>query len=130
MEKEQAKLRLLVEMAKHPGRSNIIGMGELYERVFDQHWTNRINDTRALRTLITELRTEGVPICSENGGYYQTSSASELEAYCQRLRSQGLNKLKLEAKLRKKTMPDLLGQIAMSYRQPPAASGGRQGSAS
>lgn len=116
-EKAEIKARLLSVLTRHPGRGRAIGMGELYEAVYGRPYSNRINGTRALRTLVTELRRDGVPICSTadqaGGGYYLASAGSDLDDYCRRLRSQGLRKLVLEAKLRRLTLPCLLNEIQL-----------------
>ena len=119
--------KLLVELTHHVGRQKAIGMGELYEKVFGETWQNRINDTRRLRIIITELRQQGVAICSASsptgGGYYQASAGSELKDYLSRLRRKALKALSLEAKMRKMTLAELLGQIELNLR-------GRQNEAS
>jgi len=117
-EKDYRKLVLLGILSRHVGREKAIGMGELYEEVFDRPWRNRINDTRALRTLIQELRKEGVAICSAcayaGGGYYLAAAGSEMEDYLSRLRSRALRALALEARLRRITLPELLGQMQLN----------------
>lgn len=117
-ELEAYKSRLLSVLTKHIGKSRSIGMAELYEQVFGKGLSDKVNDTRVLRSLITALRKEGVPICSdtdkEGGGYYLAAAGSELENYCMRLRIRALKILKMEATLRQKTLPELLGQITMS----------------
>jgi hypothetical protein len=110
--------RLLSELTHHVGRHNAIGMGELYELVFQDPWANRINDTRKLRTVITELRKQGVAICSycssSSGGYYLASSgSSEMRDYLKRLRLRALKALVLEAKMRRIALPELLGQMQL-----------------
>ena len=118
MKRIELKNRLLATLSRHIGRSKAIGMAALYEEVFQKEWQDKINDTRKLRDLITELRREGVPICSvtttAGGGYYLASAGSELEAYCAKLRTQALRKLALEAKLRRMTLPELLGQLTLN----------------
>jgi len=118
MTKTELKNRLLATLARHIGKNKAIGMAALYEEVWGRPWRDKINDTRELRKLITELRNEGVPICSvttkEGGGYYLASAGSELEAYCSKLRTSALKKLALEAKLRNMTLPELLGQLTLS----------------
>lgn len=118
MTKTELKNRLLAVLTRHIGKSRAIGMARLYEEVFGEAWSDKINDTRKLRSLITELRKEGVPICSTTlqtgGGYYLASAGSELEAYCSKLRTSALKKLALEAKLRNMTLPELLGQLTLS----------------
>lgn len=117
-ERQVYKSRLMIEMSRHIGQANKIGMGELYERVFDEKYDNRINDTRKLRKLITELRREGVPICSDpsntEGGYYLASAGSELNAYCKKLEERALKILSQQATLKKVALPELMGQIQLS----------------
>ena len=110
--------RLLKVMARHVGRGRAVGMGELYEQVYEKVYDQRINDTRDLRKLITRLRGEGTPICSLSstggGGYYLASAGSELDDYCKRLRKKALKGLTQEAILRRLTLPELVGQIALN----------------
>ena len=87
-EKEAVKDKIMRVLASHAGREKAIGMGELHEKIFKEPWQNRINDTRLLRRLITELRKEGEPICSASardcGGYYTPAVDQELDKYCER----------------------------------------------
>ena len=119
-DKDRLKGAALKILSRHVGANRKIGMGELYFAVFGESWSNRINDTRALRKVITELRQEGVPICSvadsTGGGYYLASVDSELHRYLERLRTQALKKLALEAKIRRISMHELLGQMTMNFR--------------
>ena len=50
--------RLEVALYGHVGKFNAISMTDLYEIVFDRPWNDKINDTRALRTLITAMRND------------------------------------------------------------------------
>lgn len=129
-EREAAKNRLLKEITLHVGATRRIGMGELFERIFAETYSHRINDTRRLRTIITELRREGVPIVSKpsgaDAGYFLASAGSELVGYCRRLRNSALKKLALEATLRKMTLPELMGQLMLDF----GAGSGEQGAAS
>lgn len=116
--KEKYKTKMLQIMTKHIGRSRSIGMSQLYEEVFGEPCTNKWNEARILRQLVTELRREGVPICSdtdkEGGGYYLAAAGSELENYCSRLRTRALKILRMEATLRNMTLPELLGQLSLN----------------
>lgn len=114
-ERKEFKSRILLAMTQHIGQTRKIGMGELYELVFGEMWNNRINDTRSLRFLITELRREGSPICSDGGGYWLASAGSELDGYCMRLRDRALKVLAQEAILRKMPMLELLGQLPLEF---------------
>jgi hypothetical protein len=115
-EREALKGRVMMELARHIGRSNAIGMGELYQMIYGEPYENRINDTRPLRKVITELRREGSPICSLccalAPGYYLASVGSELNGYLERLRKQAIKKLSQEAKIRRVSLPALLGQLS------------------
>ncbi len=118
LEKERARARLLTVMTRHVGASRAIGMGELYSLIFGKEWRNRQNDTRALRKLITDARREGIPICSRccgtgTYGYFLAAAGSEMTDYIERLVKQGLKKLVQAARLKKISLPELLGQMAL-----------------
>jgi hypothetical protein len=112
------KAKLLAILAKHVGKSKSIGMGALYEQVFGDTCKDKVNQARIIRALVTELRKEGIPICSdqdrEGGGYYLAAAGKELEEYCMKLRKRALKILHMEAILRNKTLPELLGQLVLS----------------
>lgn len=116
-EKEIFKSRLLMVMPQHIGKSKSIGMGELYQAVFGEPWKHRINDTRRLRKVITELRREGVPLVSSasrfDGGYYLASAGSELADFCEKLRHRALKILSMEAQIRKISLNQLVGQLRL-----------------
>lgn len=116
-ELEAARTRLLMTMMGHVGKSNAIGMGDLFEKVFEEGWNRRINDTRHLRKLVTEIRKKGVPICSSTdrsgGGYWIAGAGSELENHCRKMRARALKILGNEACLRKMTLAELFGQMSL-----------------
>lgn len=119
-EKQIFKTRILMEIATHVGRAKAIGMGELYERVFKESYAHRINDTRILRRMITELRQEGIAICSaanrNGGGYWLASAGSEVNTYCKKLHTRALSILKMEANIRKISLPELMGQMELDLK--------------
>jgi len=118
-EKEDAlfRARLLTELSRHVGEINAIGMAELFETVFGESWRNRINDTRKLRSLVTLLRREGVPICSvssrSGGGYYLAAAGSELRGYTERDKRRALGILYRVSLIEKISLPELLGQMRL-----------------
>jgi hypothetical protein len=118
MGETERKGSILAALTTHIGEPNAIGMGELYEQVYGEAWTHRINDTRALRKAITELREEGVPVCSvatsHGGGYYLAAAGSELSGYMRRNERQALRKLMRNAKMKKISLPDYLGQMRLN----------------
>ncbi len=69
---------------------------------------------RHVRTLVTELRLQGIPVCgTPRDGYYIANTPEELESTCAFLRSRAMHSLVLEARLRKLPLPDLLGQLKL-----------------
>jgi hypothetical protein len=117
-EAEARRTRVLAILAQNIGSHNAIGMGELYEAVFDRPWENRISDTRALRKVITDLRAEGVPICSsaaqDGGCYYLAAAGSELANYLRRSEIRALKILKRNAQIKRISLPDYLGQMRLN----------------
>ena len=76
MKMEEAKNRLWQILANHVGVEKALGMAELFEHVYQRPVSDRINDTRQLRKLVTALRLEGAPIASvtrADGGLWYTS---------------------------------------------------------
>ena len=79
-----------------------------------------IND-RQLRTVITQLRDEGMPICgTPESGYFVAETPEELEATCSFLRTRALRSLQLEARMRKLPLGQLLGQMQLDLDNVPA----------
>jgi len=114
---EARKSRLKDELMEHIGRANAIGMGELFELIYGEGWTHRINDTRGIRRLITALRNEGRPICSvahrTGGGYYLAAAGSELEVYLKNNERRALRVLARNSRIKKIALPDYLGQVRL-----------------
>lgn len=70
---------------------------------------------RGVRTAVSELREQGLAVCSHpSAGYWIADSAKELDDCCQFLRSRALHSLLLEARLRNVALPDLLGQLRLN----------------
>ncbi len=69
---------------------------------------------RQIRTRVNDLREDGVAVCGHpSTGYYIAATQEELEQTCQFLRSRALHSLHVEARLRKITLPDLIGQMKL-----------------
>ena len=67
---------------------------------------------RHVRTLVSELRMDGIAVCgTPKTGYYIAATPEEMEETCQFLRNRAMHSLTLESRLRKIPMPDLLGQL-------------------
>lgn len=117
----EARARLLSILTTHIGETNAISMAELYERVFDKRWHNKVNDTRKLRLLINKMRSEGIAICSttdkDNGGYYLAAAGSEAQDYLRRLERRALRILWRISKIKKVSLPELLGQMRLNMTE-------------
>ena len=71
-------------------------------------------DERHVRTLVSELRAEGVAVCGHpKTGYFIAATPAELERTCEFLRSRAMHSLVLESKLRHVPLPELLGQLRL-----------------
>lgn len=71
--------------------------------------------TRELRLHVSALRDEGVAIVATPAtGYFIARTADELEECCAFLRNRALHSLRIEAKLRKVSLPELLGQMRIT----------------
>lgn len=69
-------------------------------------------DERRLRITVSDLREEGYAICAIPGtGYYMATTDEELGTCCQFLHQRAMHSLRLEARLRKLALPDLLEQL-------------------
>ena len=69
---------------------------------------------RELRKHVSALREQGIAVCgTPRFGYFVARTEGELEDSCAFLRRRALHSLALEARLRKITLPDLIGQIKL-----------------
>lgn len=111
------RLRLHAALYSHVGKANAISMTALYEIVFERPWDDKINDTRALRHLITALRDEGVAICStsskDGGGYYIPAEGDEYIDYLRKRKIKALTLLKQNSLAEKISLPEYLGQLQL-----------------
>jgi len=127
-ERRELKSRLKSVLMKHIGPSRKIGMGELFTEVFQESYENRINDTRMIRILVEELQREGIQICSSRansgGGYWLAATVTELNGYCDVLKTEAIKKLGKVAGLKRMSLPELMGQMALNLKaQPPSPEG-------
>jgi len=114
---ETYKQRLINALFSHRGEANALDMGELFRHVYREEYINKINDTRSLRRLITELRFEGKPIGSttrKKGGGYFWATNTELNKWEKKEEKSALKKLSMIHKM-KKTNLELLGQQSINW---------------
>jgi hypothetical protein len=67
-----------------------------------------------LRSAISALRAAGIAVVgTPDTGYYLAQNAEELNECCAFLRSRAMHSLVIEARLKRLSMPELMGQIAL-----------------
>lgn len=67
---------------------------------------------RQVRSYIVELRNEGLPICGKpETGYFMAATPEELENTARFLFNRAMTGLKQVAAMKRKTLPDLAGQL-------------------
>ena len=108
MDDKALKDKVLEVLIQHIGREKAIDAGDLFERVFGEKWTNKINCTRPLRLLIHDLRKCGAPIGSSNNGYYLLRSDTELADYCRHIERNALGRLMQISRLKGISLPQYL----------------------
>lgn len=70
---------------------------------------------RRLRQIVETLRLAGHPVCGHpSHGYYMAANADELAQTCQFLVSRSMTSLQQVRAMKRVTLPDLLGQLALS----------------
>lgn len=100
------KAELLAMLSRHQGADSGIA-AEVLAR-------DLACEARQVRSLVTELRLEGVAVCGHpRTGYYIAATPEELEGTCKFLRSRAMHSLVLESRLRNMALGELLGQIRL-----------------
>lgn len=102
------KTELLNALSRHQGRGNGIGARELAAELQIPQ--------RRLRLLISRCRDEdGVAICGHpSTGYYMACTPDELSESCAFLEHRALHSLRLLSRMKKVSLPDLLGQLKIN----------------
>lgn len=98
------KALVLTVLSRHIGKGNGISVVQLSQQ------TDLL--PRAIRSHISDLREDGHAVCgTPKDGYYIAATAEELEETCQFIRSRSMHGLRMESRMRKIPLPDLLGQL-------------------
>lgn len=106
--------QVLTELSHHVGKDNGIHVRELVARITGQSVSCALLERR-IRTIVTDLRMDGAHICGHPGtGYFMADSPQELEHTLAFLRSRALSSLALESRMRRISMPELLGQLKLT----------------
>lgn len=102
------RTKLINVLADHQGRERGIDAAALA--------TKMGVSKRQLRKLISQARDgEGFAICGHpSHGYYMATTPEELQASCKFLETRALHSLRLLSRMRKVSLPDLLGQLKLN----------------
>ncbi|KIO49617.1 HTH domain-containing protein [Nitrosospira sp. NpAV] len=96
--------QVLFTLSSHIGKGHGISVKQLSTLV-------GVNP-RMVRLYVSQLREDGYAVCgTPRTGYYMAETADDLEETCKFLRGRAMHSLVLESRLRKISLPDLLGQI-------------------
>lgn len=107
------KSAVLTVLSRHLGRESGVHIAQLVSEITGSYELDP-GAERRVRTLVSELREDGVAVCAHpNKGYFIAETADELELCCEFLRSRAMHSLVIESKLRKLPLPDLLGQLRL-----------------
>lgn len=105
--------QVLTELSHHIGQANGIHVRDLVARITGQLIASEPQE-RKVRQIITDLRMEGSHICGHpSSGYYMAETPEELEHTLQFLRSRAMSSLALESRMRRISMPELIGQLTL-----------------
>lgn len=113
----ERRIQILSILTHHIGKANAIGMGELYYKVFEEAYENRINGTRRLRTILKHMKNAGTAICSHSssngGGYYLAAAESELVDYHRKVFLNAVGRLARLGHQRKMSRQELCAQTVL-----------------
>ncbi|MBN8755197.1 MULTISPECIES: hypothetical protein [Variovorax] len=106
--------QVLAELRTRPGRDNGIHVRDLVARITGQAAPAPALERR-VREFVSALRLQGEQICGKpDTGYFMAASAAELDETCRYLRSRAVSGLLIESRMRRVSMPALLGQLSLS----------------
>jgi hypothetical protein len=104
--------QVLAELRTRPGRDNGIHVRDLVARITGQAAPAPALERR-VREFVSALRLQGEQICGKPDTG-MAASAAELDETCRYLRSRAVSGLLIESRMRRVSMPALLGQLSLS----------------
>lgn len=98
---------LLNALSRHLGCKRGIGAAALAQQIGCS--------PRRLRTLVSELRDDGIAVCGHpSTGYFIATTPAELKQSLAFLEHRALHSLRLLCRMRNVSMPELLGQLKLN----------------
>jgi len=109
----------------HQGPDNTISMRDAFEAITGEVVIpgRRYDQTRIVRSLVEQLRREGVPVGfrgGPDGGYFVARSDEELAETLAIFHARALSSFRQEAALKRITFGELLEQYALELHDPPS----------
>lgn len=106
--------QVLAELEKHVGKDDGLHVRDLVARITGLA-ENAPAQERRVRKAIEALRREGRQICGKpESGYFMAASEAELLETCSYLRRRAISGLVTESRMRRVSLPELLGQLHLS----------------
>jgi biotin operon repressor len=104
--------QLLNLMSRHQGAGNGVSASSVAAQLGVS--------ARKVRTLVSALRDDGIAICGKpSTGYFVPVTPDELQVSCRWLEHRALHSLRLLSRMKKVSLPDLLGQLKLTETEKP-----------
>lgn len=123
LDRDTLKDRALTVLQRHVGKGNAITMTRLAGAIqgCDVVPSSRYEESRIVRSIISQLREEGHPIAHHNGrggGYFWAANEAELAETAAWFRSRAMSAFRQEANLKRISLSELVEQLRLDIEQP------------
>lgn len=108
------KHQLTAALSRHIGAAKGVHVEPLVAEILGTSQRDP-NAERRVRTLASELREDGVPVCAHpSTGYFIAETDEELQRYyLDFMESRAMHTLRLISRVKKIALPDLIGQLRL-----------------
>lgn len=120
IDRQELKEKIIVELKLCVGPQRAITAADLFRAVTNDPiipW-RRYDQTRVIRSIVKQLRQDGLPIGHRNaalGGYFWAQNDEQLDGTIKYFRDRALSAFSQEAALKKITERELLKQYEMEF---------------
>ena len=113
MEINSLEAAILMILDTHRGREQSIPRADLVKEVNQACLLFPVNERTIRQTIKHLVERHGAWIGSSSRGYFLIETTEELERACRYYHGYAMSLLHVEAKLRKVSLPDLIGQLSL-----------------
>ncbi len=115
LDRVEFKWKMAALLKKYAGPENCILQYEIYVQITGSHIIpkRRYDQTRFIRSIVKELREDGMPIGIAKHGYFIARSTEELATTISTFHKRAMSSLKQEAALKRLTFNELLEQYEL-----------------